>query len=217
MPKPSYETGVYCWKNRVNGKVYVGGADKSFEKRRARHLMFLKASNHDNRHLQAAWNKYGEKSFDWQVLERCVLAQVEERETHWIKKLHASDRNYGYNICSCGISRTGILHREGSRKKMSVAHKGVEFTPEHKANMKKNHWSKGENAAEIAERCATKHRGRKRHGQALRNIQMGQKIKWEKYQKGVSETGQHIRFTDERRANMSAAVKRWWQERKASR
>jgi group I intron endonuclease len=119
-----YRTGVYCWLNRANGKVYVGGAFVSLAGRlRNYRLGFARGKCH-NRHLLFARNKYGAKAFVFRVLERCPADDVATREAYWIKKLRAADRRYGYNVCHFGANRAGVPHTEESCRKMSAAKKG---------------------------------------------------------------------------------------------
>ncbi len=62
-------TGVYCIRNGQNGKVYVGSTSRSLTGRQKDHLNNLRGDRHINRHLQHAWNKYGEEAFTFEVLE----------------------------------------------------------------------------------------------------------------------------------------------------
>ena len=58
-------SGIYCIINIQNGKKYIGSS-KNIRKRAE-----LRHNNHDNQHLQNAWNKYGEEKFDFYVIEAC--------------------------------------------------------------------------------------------------------------------------------------------------
>jgi group I intron endonuclease len=60
-------TGIYQILNKVNGKSYVGSA-VNIKKRWAVHRHTLR-NNKNSPHLQKAWNKYGEESFEFNVLE----------------------------------------------------------------------------------------------------------------------------------------------------
>lgn len=97
--KDLHETGVYRITNLINGKVYVGSTRKSFVSRYTTHFEKLRTDNHKAYpHLQNAANKYGINNFEFEILEICDKEQCIEKETEWIAKLEACDRNKGYNI-----------------------------------------------------------------------------------------------------------------------
>src|ERR1700744_5225889 len=91
-------TGVYCIRNLVTGKRYVGSATRSFAKRWTVHKAVLNKGRHHSKHLQASWNKYGEARFSFEVLERCLPDNCIPREQYWIDSYNSADPNYGYNV-----------------------------------------------------------------------------------------------------------------------
>jgi len=88
--------GIYKIINVVNNKFYVGSA-VNLRKRKTRHFSELRNGRHNNRHLQAAWLKYGEQAFVFVIVEevpdRALLLDAENR---WLKE-HVGE-NYCYNI-----------------------------------------------------------------------------------------------------------------------
>jgi group I intron endonuclease len=61
--------GIYCIKNTINNKVYIG---KSIDihRRIKEHINMLNSKRKDeNTHLMNAWYKYGANSFEYSVLE----------------------------------------------------------------------------------------------------------------------------------------------------
>ena len=94
--------GIYQILNRINGKRYIGSA-MSFKQRNAVHLSLLRKGNHHSRHLQNAWNLYGEKAFAFEVLEYVIdPEQLIEREQFYIDRLKPE-----YNICPAAGSNLG--------------------------------------------------------------------------------------------------------------
>ena len=89
--------GVYLIRNIKNGKVYVGQTN-NLKIRKQNHFADLKANIHHNKHLQNAWNKYGEKNFEFEVLEECSLDKLDEVEIYWIKYYESYNRRFGYNF-----------------------------------------------------------------------------------------------------------------------
>lgn len=88
--------GVYKITNIVNGKLYVGSL-KDIEYRWSQHRDELNKGTHGNPHLQRAWNKYGQSSFKFEVIEECEPSIQFEREQFYLNTLSPFDDN-GYNI-----------------------------------------------------------------------------------------------------------------------
>lgn len=129
-----YQNGAYCWLNKVNGKCYVGGAygKRGFEGRRKGHLNGLRKGKHPNRHLQGAWNLYGEDSFEFQILERCCADKecIKNVEQTWIDKLKAADSEYGYNLAPLAKSNLGVKYNAESCARIAVNSKAMMADPE---------------------------------------------------------------------------------------
>lgn len=64
--------GVYEIKNIANGKSYIGSAAISFARRWNAHRQRLRRGIHTNKHLQAAWIKYGSDAFEFKPLIICA-------------------------------------------------------------------------------------------------------------------------------------------------
>lgn len=62
--------GIYMIRNKVNDKVYIGQSI-SIEERFCSHKRKLNNKTHDSRHLQYAWNKYGEEAFEFEIICEC--------------------------------------------------------------------------------------------------------------------------------------------------
>lgn len=90
--------GVYLITNVISKKVYVGSS-KNLKWRWSNHKSYFKKGNHHNNKMQNAWNKYGEKSFSFSILEICddieKMAQLEQK---WIDFFGSAERDNGYNI-----------------------------------------------------------------------------------------------------------------------
>ena len=97
----NYKSGKYIYKitNTVNGKCYIGQA-KDYKARFQGHKLKLRKNEHDNSHLQYAWNKYGSDAFTFEVLE--YTEDYNEREKYYIKLYNSTDESCGYNILEGG-------------------------------------------------------------------------------------------------------------------
>lgn len=72
-------SGIYCIENKINHKSYIGSS-KNLYQRLLKHFALLRHNRHENAHLQNAWNKYGESSFEWSIIETCDTSILTERE-----------------------------------------------------------------------------------------------------------------------------------------
>lgn len=88
--------GIYKIINVVNNKFYVGSA-VDLKRRKTRHFSELRNGKHNNRHLQAAWQKYGENAFVFVVVEELAAdADLLAAENVWLKQHVGKD--YCYNL-----------------------------------------------------------------------------------------------------------------------
>lgn len=113
-------TGVYCLRNKVNNKRYIGSAAISFSVREKRHIRALEKGTHGNKHLQAAWNKYGRDNFEFLIIERCLPSECLTREAFWIAKFRSADKAFGYNKLLTGKNWLGAHHTQQTKDKMSL-------------------------------------------------------------------------------------------------
>jgi group I intron endonuclease len=88
--------GIYKIINVINNKFYVGSA-VDLKRRKTRHFSELRNGKHNNKHLQAAWVKYGEQAFVFVVVEEMPEdADLLAAENVWLKEHVGQD--YCYNI-----------------------------------------------------------------------------------------------------------------------
>jgi len=128
-PVGGWKTGVYCIRNTVNGKVYVGSAARDFEHRFGQHKGALRYGNHHTSHLQSAWNKYGEVAFEFVVLERCQPDLCLDREQYWIDRLHATDSQFGYNSVPATGRQIGSVNSPETREKIRTFWRNAKENP----------------------------------------------------------------------------------------
>jgi group I intron endonuclease len=88
---------VYKIVNKVNQKVYIGSTGNR-GRRWSGHKELLKKRKHHSRHLQSAWNLYGENNFYYEVLEETSKQDLLDREQYWIDRYQSYSGNFGYNI-----------------------------------------------------------------------------------------------------------------------
>lgn len=133
---------IYCLKNKINGKVYIGQTTRTLKKRCDQHRHRKNTSTA----IGLAIKKYGWGAFEVSILETCnSIEELNKAEQEWIKYFKATDKQYGYNLLSGGLNRD--VSKE-TRIKMSKAHKGKIITEEHRLNLSKA--TKGKKKSEQA-------------------------------------------------------------------
>ena len=140
-PNPP-ESGIYGIRCIANGKWYVGQA-KNIERRNQEERRALNAGSCHNKHLQHAGDEYGAQSFDWVVLTRCPVADLDKFEQLWILRMDSFAN--GFNKTQGGSGARGYKHSPEWRKKASERNrdgksprKGRPISAEAKARMRAN-------------------------------------------------------------------------------
>ncbi len=83
---------IYCTKNLINGKIYIGQDRYNNPKYFGSGLK-----------LKQAIKKYGKNNFEKSILQEChSLEELNKAEKYWIKELKSQNRNIGYNIADGG-------------------------------------------------------------------------------------------------------------------
>ncbi|MCX6750441.1 MAG: NUMOD3 domain-containing DNA-binding protein [Candidatus Pacearchaeota archaeon] len=112
-------SGIYEILNTENGKKYIGSA-VNIRKRWNYHLSMLRREIHPNKHLQRAFDKYGEGAFQFIVLERILFSEgLIPLEQKYLNKLKPE-----YNIVPTAGNNLGMKFTEEIRNKISKAKKG---------------------------------------------------------------------------------------------
>jgi len=117
----SAKPGIYIIVNIINYKCYVGSSI-NVKNRIQAHIAALIRGNHNNKHLQRAYNKYGIDNFDLDVILYCHNDELIFREQEFIDKLQAFTK--GYNNCPIANNTLGFKFTEEQKKKMSKSSKG---------------------------------------------------------------------------------------------
>lgn len=96
---------IYCIKNNVNDKVYIGKTIRTVDIRFKEHI---KDANNKrcNSKLHRAMNKYGIEHFYYEVLEQCLEEESSDREQYYIKKYDSVEN--GYNISYGGEGESQV-------------------------------------------------------------------------------------------------------------
>jgi group I intron endonuclease len=89
--------GIYAITHLASGKKYIGSSVKT-KNRLTVHRRELRNNVHSNQRLQNAWNKYGEKDFDFSQILVCSPEDKIFYEQLIIDGYNSSHRDIGFNI-----------------------------------------------------------------------------------------------------------------------
>lgn len=130
--------GIYQITNLRNNKVYIGSTT-NFKIRSRAHINLLKRNKHFNTHLQAAFNKYGEESFEISIVEILHISNAKSkedfvqtllnREEYYIQKIKASNPEFGYNARYTCNSNLGKKFTQQQKLNLSKAKQGIPMHP----------------------------------------------------------------------------------------
>ena len=119
---------VYCIVNVKNNKKYVGST-VDFNRRKNRHINLLRKGCHHSLKLQRSFNKNGESSFNFLILEQITNKdELIETEQKWIDDLKPE-----YNMTQiAGLnSHLGLKRSKETKEKISKSLTGKKQTEKH--------------------------------------------------------------------------------------
>lgn len=134
-------SGIYHIKNNVSNGIYFGRSIDVAD-RLSHHRQQLRRGVHVNKRLQHSWNKYGEKAFEFKMVWEEMPENLEELEGLVLETAWGFERLFNHHKLSAGgfmpNNKLGCFPRsEETRKKISVAFTGREFSEQHKQNISK--------------------------------------------------------------------------------
>ena len=142
--KTNSNPGIYKITNIITNLIYIGSA-VNLQQRYYDHVQSFRDNRHYNKHLQRAWNKYGEENFKFEILEVIEdKIKLLEREQHYLDQ-YPKDQKYNMRVkassnlgikyppeYSAAISKrmSGRIVSEETRQKISEARKKIPLSPE---------------------------------------------------------------------------------------
>lgn len=96
----NYYGVIYKATNKINGKSYVGQTIQSLSKRKIKHISDSVLKKETNSKFHNAIRKYGRENFNWQILKKCVIDDIDKEEIRFIEKFGTISN--GYNIAVGG-------------------------------------------------------------------------------------------------------------------
>lgn len=213
--------GIYIIKNTVTNKVYIGQS-KNITHRFNIHKRRLQNNSHENIYLQRAWNKYGENSFTFSILEKCKQSKLTEREQYWIDYYGGLNCSVNYNLRDAGsIGRMS----EDAIEKMRAAKIGTkrpDWVKQKLSESRKGHigYMLGkEQSKETRQKISNSLKGKKKTPEHIVNardarIKNGTTKHSVETKQKISKTLTGTKQSVETRQKRSESIRNWWKERK---
>lgn len=123
---------LYCYENKINGKVYVGQTN-DLNRRDNEH------SNHEKLVVDRAIKKYGRENFDlWTFSVAETQEQADQSEIYWIAYMRQAIGNKNvYNVSDGGEhGMVGKERSEETKQKISASHTGKRRSEKAKESMR---------------------------------------------------------------------------------
>jgi len=208
------KSGIYIITNTTNNKRYVGSA-LNLKKRLCQHRGDLRRGAHKNPHLQSAWNKYGEDTFAFDVIERWETEYLISMEQWWMNMLRPE-----YNIAPVAWSSYGRKATSETRAKMSAANMGHPVSDETRAKIRagnkgNQNWLGRKHTAETKFKMSQAQKGHPVSDETKKKMsaaRKGQKLS-DEHRSNISASlmgnrrSEGYRHTAEAKAKISAAFK----------
>jgi group I intron endonuclease len=103
--------GIYKIENLIDKKIYIGSS-VNLVNREYKHFWMLNKNKHDNQHLQNSFNKFGENSFKFEILDECDEQSLIEKENYYINQNKSNNQEFGYNLASVNKFRRNTFNDE---------------------------------------------------------------------------------------------------------
>lgn len=105
------QSGIYRITLLKDNRCYIGSSI-DLGRRIRNHYTDLKSNIHKNQYLQRTWNKHGENSFIFDILEICNRLEVLDREQYWMDFYESFSTENGFNLAPVAGSTLGIKKSE---------------------------------------------------------------------------------------------------------
>ena len=101
---------IYKITNKINSKCYIGQTSKFYKKRCNEHknAAFNKFKISYNYPLYKAFRKYGIDNFKFEVIEKCEIQKLNEREIYWISYYNSYKEGYNQDLGGEGKRLLGM-------------------------------------------------------------------------------------------------------------
>lgn len=111
-------SGIYCILHVPSGRRYFGSSQDAKRRMFVAHRNMLRKGEHYNQWLQRTWNRDGEATFSFAIVEYCDRDKLQEREQLWLNTAVGE-----FNLSPTANNQTGFRFSEESKARMSAKRK----------------------------------------------------------------------------------------------
>ena len=169
------QSGIYKITNKINKKYYIGSAYDLY-KRYKEHRSALVSNRHHNIQLTRFVNKYGIDNLQFNLLEECLIEELEVKEQYYItnskntfnETLDVKACNRGKKLSeehkqniSNSIKAKNIIRSEETKNKISESNKGKTGKYKRTEEQKQKARDKATNNSERSRKISEALKGRK--------------------------------------------------------
>ncbi len=203
-------SGIYKIICTANKRIYIGST-VNLRQRKNEHWSDFKRNQHPNRHLQRAWNKYGEQAFIFEVLEQVLTISLTAREQYWLNKLKPFGHK-GFNIAREAGSTLGYKDSperiEQKRQSMLGNTHGLGKNLGNKNDLGHSHKQSLETREKIRQ-AKRGHNNSPDHNEKVRQANLGKKQSLETIEKRRQAHLESKRSPEARERMRQANLARW--------
>lgn len=129
---------IYKFKNKINGKYYIGKTTTSVRKRVIEHMTTSRPWTKARKgHFQKALYKYGFENFEFSIIEEGITDEdlLNKREIYWIGYYKSDHKEFGYNMTPGGEGNTNKEFNRLCVERLRKANTGSKRSQESKQLM----------------------------------------------------------------------------------
>lgn len=181
------KSGIYKITCVPTGKFYIGSA-VWFRDRWNTHRSAARGNRHHSKYLQNSWNKYGENSFEFEILLVCAKEDVIVYEQKVIDALKPEFNTLPVAGSPLGYKHTAEACKNMSRAKLLVSKKGLpgrEWSAEQRKRMSEKCKGEGNHRYGVSPSIESRRRhsetmiGYKHSSETIAKYSAASKRKWE--------------------------------------
>lgn len=138
---------IYKFKNKINGKIYIGQTTTNIRKRVIEHVTTSKPWTKARKgYFQRALYKYGFENFEFSIIEKCSDKNtLNIREIYWIGYYKSDQKEFGYNMTPGGEGNTNSEFNKKCVERLIAANTGRHQSEQTKELLRQRHKQKWQN------------------------------------------------------------------------
>ena len=145
--------GIYRIRCMISKKSYIGRAESIEGRFTEEHLPSLRKGCHHCKYLQRAWDKYGEGSFELEVVLEVLEGDLITIEQSFLNELYPTGTLFNVNKQAVGGSSKGVRSKE-SRQKTGDKLRGRNLSQEHKEKLRQKALKRGPVSEEVRQKIS---------------------------------------------------------------